>query len=1304
MRSRRTAYGAVAIGAASVVVAGLLPGTAHASPPPAQQREPVRSAGADDGQRSIAPAQRNSLMGKGWERSRDRAWTTSGDAQGFHLLVADGRSGYAWRTAASLSEPGFDADAWIGNACVTGSGRRALVAYAPRTFTNKAELMARGAFAAVVDLGTGKVTKLNRQVSLAYFSPGCGTGETGVFTQAGGESKNATRLITVDAVSGRPAEPITLKGQVTSAVPVGDAIVAADSARLVRIDRSGRRTLLARTDQVPFQIKPDADGGVVFLDRPTVGSSGEPQGQVKRLALGKGNAKASTPQVLAQGPLTKLDLSASATGQVFVTGQAKPVAALPRVVQMRSHIPMDAVATTRGEAMVTRTMWADGKDSRIGPREATDVRPVKIGLRILGTGKDTEFQVKPGGQAISGGVQGTRRSPALPAPSTARKQRRRTTGTVEPDRTCSVPRNDPGKQTMQPKPRQVEWAVDQAITGNLNKHISRPANWKNLGMGAYQPQTLFPLQGLSGGGRIPAQIMLGVTAQESNMWQASRTVVPGVTGNPLIGNYYGVVYTPDGQQTDPWAIDWSKADCGYGIAQVTDGMRMHGKEKDHEVPKTDLQQQAVALDYTANIAAGVNILVEKWNQTRADGLIIDNGKPEHLENWFFALWAYNSGYHTKGEAPSNGGTWGLGWTNNPADPLWKANRPPFLEGENGGDDYTHAKNPQDWPYQEKVLGWAARPLEGLESPGKTVAGYRAAWWTNNDLRHNIKPPEGLFCTSANQCDPGKISNTNSNDPGMGPCGRADLHCWWTQPASWQICNLGRCGHEILRFDSTYAEEADGTAYPPNCSTAGLPAGSLIVDDLPSGTPVHRPGCGGPASTGSFTLDFATASSRIDLHQLGAGLGGHFWFSHTRSTTTHPDGNRMKTTGTWNLGQNIGGWARVMVHLPDHGAHTRQAAYTVHGTDSSSPVRVRPQRIMANRWVSLGVFRFTGAPKVSLSTDTPDGNGDEDVAWDAVAFHKLSGKPRHSVVAMGDSYSSGEGASVSGGGDYYRETDIDGGRGYWRAACHRSRHAWSRRANLSDSGTPIGQRADDWDPSVDYQFIACSGAETKHVLPESVSGPRGSGRSHFGELPQISQGYLDNNTTLVTLSIGGNDAGFSDIVKKCIYGSLGLCQNSTLEGDDKPLKDAEPERINGSVRQAIEVVLSAIHKYAPNARIVLMGYPRLWDGDGQCIPGIGTSEAPWMNDMADVLAGAMKTASENATRAGAPTWFSDPRARFAGQAVCGDPETVHGIVLDKTPGDDPSLLPPNSAQSFHPKIDGTAHYAAALNETLRQMGL
>ncbi len=179
------------------------------------------------------------------------------------------------------------------------------------------------------------------------------------------------------------------------------------------------------------------------------------------------------------------------------------------------------------------------------------------------------------------------------------------TNPVEEERTCSVPRNDPRNQAMQPKPRQVEWAADQAVRGALT--VQRPANWKNLGMLAYSPQQLFPPIRLEGGGNVPAQILLGIAAQESNLWQSSRIAVPGATSSPLIGNYYGrKIY--DANPGDDWDIHWEGADCGYGVTQVTDGMRKAGHERPNETALPYQTQRAVALDFAANVAAGLRIL------------------------------------------------------------------------------------------------------------------------------------------------------------------------------------------------------------------------------------------------------------------------------------------------------------------------------------------------------------------------------------------------------------------------------------------------------------------------------------------------------------------------------------------------------------------------------------------------------------------------------------------------------------------------------------------------------------------------
>ncbi|MFE9775802.1 hypothetical protein ACFYOV_29920 [Streptomyces sp. NPDC005931] len=45
----------------------------------------------------------------------------------------------------------------------------------------------------------------------------------------------------------------------------------------------------------------------------------------------------------------------------------------------------------------------------------------------------------------------------------------------ESERTCAVERGNPQKQGFQPKPRQIEWAVNRAIEGTMDQNVSRLA-------------------------------------------------------------------------------------------------------------------------------------------------------------------------------------------------------------------------------------------------------------------------------------------------------------------------------------------------------------------------------------------------------------------------------------------------------------------------------------------------------------------------------------------------------------------------------------------------------------------------------------------------------------------------------------------------------------------------------------------------------------------------------------------------------------------------------------------------------------
>ncbi|GAB3855652.1 hypothetical protein GCM10029963_50760 [Micromonospora andamanensis] len=223
-----------------------------AVPDPAPPQPPQAAPLAPD--RVLDPDRR---LGKSWRRSADRVMTTSADETGLHILVADADAAYQWRTVTTLAEPGVATDQWVGQACLTGSGRTAVAVYAPRQFTNRETLSNAGAFAAVVNLETGRVSKLPERYSLAYHNPGCGSGESVVLTRlelpATPEAGAAARtvLTTLDTRRIGSGRQVITPGQVTSAIPVGQTIVAAKGDELVSLDRRGRLTTRARTAGTP---------------------------------------------------------------------------------------------------------------------------------------------------------------------------------------------------------------------------------------------------------------------------------------------------------------------------------------------------------------------------------------------------------------------------------------------------------------------------------------------------------------------------------------------------------------------------------------------------------------------------------------------------------------------------------------------------------------------------------------------------------------------------------------------------------------------------------------------------------------------------------------------------------------------------------------------------------------------------------------------------------------------------------------------------------------------------------------------
>lgn len=219
------------------------------------------------------------------------------------------------------------------------------------------------------------------------------------------------------------------------------------------------------------------------------------------------------------------------------------------------------------------------------------------------------------------------------------------------------------------------------------------------------------------------------------------------------------------------------------------------------------------------------------------------------------------------------------------------------------------------------------------------------------------------------------------------------------------------------------------------------------------------------------------------------------------------------------------------------------------------------------------------------------------------------------VALGDSYSSGLGAgfmfSSSG-------------------SCARSTKAYSRLWDLAHR------------PST-YRSVACNGANTSTVIATQLHA-------------------LSAATTLVSITVGGNDAGFVATVEACLLHPGARC-TAAIRAAEAKVATLLPGRLNN--------VLRHIARAAPRARVVVLGYPDLYDASRTCI-GLSAANRAELNQAAGQLDAAIKAAAGRARDT-----FADPRPAFAGHSICDPGSWLHAV----------SIL--YISQSFHPTAAGQA---------------
>jgi lysophospholipase L1-like esterase len=285
-------------------------------------------------------------------------------------------------------------------------------------------------------------------------------------------------------------------------------------------------------------------------------------------------------------------------------------------------------------------------------------------------------------------------------------------------------------------------------------------------------------------------------------------------------------------------------------------------------------------------------------------------------------------------------------------------------------------------------------------------------------------------------------------------------------------------------------------------------------------------------------------------------------------------------------------------------------------------------------------------------------------------------------ALGDSFSSGEGVApyLRGGA-----APAAGAQEAPANGCDRSTRAYSTwvrpsgfdatiYALASGGGAPGAGNRYGSDRNVRsagkvaWAFWACSGATTSDVLS------------------QVDDAYL-SAADLVTLTIGGNDAGYVEVLVAC---GLSNCNTPAFRRRVTARIDAAGPRLEGVYR--------AVAARAPHARILVLGYAQPFPADRTEQSCIGlrlfAGEQTMLRGLGAHLNGTIAKAVAKVASSGADIRFVPVAARFAGHEVCGrNGAWISGIIPSRVGfGLDPG--------SFHPNLRGQRDgYGAAVNAVL-----
>jgi hypothetical protein len=265
-----------------------------------------------------------------------------------------------------------------------------------------------------------------------------------------------------------------------------------------------------------------------------------------------------------------------------------------------------------------------------------------------------------------------------------------------------------------------------------------------------------------------------------------------------------------------------------------------------------------------------------------------------------------------------------------------------------------------------------------------------------------------------------------------------------------------------------------------------------------------------------------------------------------------------------------------------------------------------------------------------------------------------------IAMLGVAAGSASAATYTALGDSYAAGPLIPNQSLNPLGCLRSDHNYAHLAAAAEGLT--------------LTDVSCSGATTNDMTETQNVEP--------GPNPPQFNG-LNAGTEIVSVTIGGNDIGFTEIIESCItYNPFSTpCKDKYDPGGNDQLA----ERIANTAPK-VAAVLQGIHTRSPNARVFVVNYPDILPSGSGCWPTIPLSfgDVPYLHATEERL-NAMLASAAAANGATLVDWYT--------------PSIGHDACKGSSTRWVEPLIPGELAAPVHPNKAGMAGAAVALEAAI-----